>query len=127
MAALAAHKAQHVVSIEIDPLLQAFANANLGYAGILNVDIVGGDGLGGWPSAAPYDAIVVSGGLPEIPEVLRSQLKLGGRLVAIVGTGPVMNACLVRRVTDAAFETEVLFETHAKLLRNAPRPTTFRF
>ena len=127
MAALAAHRGQHVLSIEIEPLLVAFAQANLGRAGIRNVDVEQGDGALGWPARAPYDVIIVSGGLPLIPDELRSQLRVGGRLAAIVGELPSMEAQIVTRVTEAGYETVNLYETSTRLLRNARRPSAFRF
>ncbi len=54
--------------------------------GYTNVHVLHGDGTRGWPEHAPYDAIVVAAGGPKIPELLRSQLKIGGRLVIPVGS-----------------------------------------
>ncbi len=127
MAALAAHKAQHVLSIEIDERLKRFGEANLARAGVRNVRVERGDGARGWPARAPYDVIIVSGGLPTLPPVLLEQLKIGGRLAAIVGEAPVMTAQIVTRVTDAGYDTLKLFETNVKYLRHAWRPSTFRF
>ena len=127
MAALAAHKGQHVLTVEIDPVLQAFARANLARAGVRNVEVEGGDAARGWPARAPYDVIIVSGGLPAIPDSLRSQLRVGGRLVAIVGEPPTMEARVVTRASEAEFEAVNLYETNAKVLRNAWRPSAFRF
>jgi protein-L-isoaspartate(D-aspartate) O-methyltransferase len=127
MAALAAHKAQHVLTIEINPLLAAFGAANLQRNGVRNAHVEAGDGARGWAARAPYDVIIVSGGLPMLPRELLAQLKIGGRLAAIVGDAPVMSAQIVTRVTDAAYDTLRLFETVAKPLLNALRPSNFRF
>jgi protein-L-isoaspartate(D-aspartate) O-methyltransferase len=127
MAALAAHRAQHVLTIEISPLLAAFGAANLQRNGVHNVRVETGDGSRGWAARAPYDVIIVSGALPVMPPELLVQLKIGGRLAAIVGEAPVMSAQIVTRVTETAFETLRLFETVAKPLANALRPSTFRF
>jgi protein-L-isoaspartate(D-aspartate) O-methyltransferase len=127
MAALAAHKGQHVLSIEIDPLLAAFAIANLARAGIRNVEVERGDGALGWPQRAPYDVIIVSGGLPLLPDELRAQLRVGGRLTAIVGELPSMEAQLVTRVAEDDYEVVNLYETSARPLRNARRPSAFKF
>jgi protein-L-isoaspartate(D-aspartate) O-methyltransferase len=127
MAALAAHKAQHVLTVEINPLLNAFGAANLRRNGVHNVRVETGDGSRGWAARAPYDVIIVSGGLPVMPPELPAQLKIGGRLAAIVGEAPAMAAQIVTRVTDSACETLKLFETVAKPLVNAPRPSAFRF
>jgi protein-L-isoaspartate(D-aspartate) O-methyltransferase len=127
MAALAAHKGQHVLSIEIDRLLAAFAIANLARAGIRNVEVEIGDGALGWPPRAPYDVIIVSGGLPLLPDELRAQLRVGGRLTAIVGELPSMEAQLVTRVAEDDYEVVNLYETSARPLRNARRPSAFKF
>jgi protein-L-isoaspartate(D-aspartate) O-methyltransferase len=127
MAALAAHRAQHVLTIEINPLLAAFGAANLQRNGVRNCHVHTGDGVRGWPARAPYDVIIVSGGLPVLPPELTAQLRVGGRLAAIVGEPPAMSAQIVTRVTESACDTLRLFETVAKPLANAPRPPAFRF
>lgn len=127
MAALSAHKALHVLSIEIDERLKRFGEANLARAGVRNVRVELGDGARGWAARAPYDVIIVSGGLPALPPGMTEQLKIGGRLFAIVGEPPVMTAQMVTRVTDAGYDTLELFETNVKFLRNAWRPSAFRF
>jgi protein-L-isoaspartate(D-aspartate) O-methyltransferase len=127
MAALAAHRAQTVWSIEIDPRLAAFGAANLARAGVRNAHVEVGDGARGWAAHAPYDVIIVSGSLPFIPDALRAQLKPGGRLAAIVGRAPAMHAQIVTRTTADSFEVLPLFETQAKPLRNALHVSNFRF
>jgi len=127
MAALLAHKAQQVLSVEIDPRLAAFGAANLARAGVHNVKLEIGDASRGWQGGAPYDVIVVTGSLPVMPDTLRRQLKVGGRLAAIVGEDPVMSAELITRKSDTAFESVRLFETRLAPLRNALRPSNFRF
>ncbi len=127
MAALAAHRAQHVLTIEIDPRLAAFGAGNLERYGVRNARVELGDGSRGWAARAPYDAIIVSGGLPVVPPELLAQLKIGGRMSAIVGEPPVMSAQIVTRLTESAYDTLRLFETVAKPLVNAWRPPAFRF
>ncbi len=131
MAALLAHHARHVVTVEIEPELKAMAELNLQQYGIGNVTVALGDGARGWagsaPHAAPYDLIMVSGALPVLPQSMLDQLKVGARLLAIVGEAPVMSACLVRRTANDAWETTKLFETSAQPLRHAEAPPAFRF
>ena len=127
MAALAAHKGQHVLTVEINPRLAAFGAANLERNGVLNVRVETGNGARGWPAKAPYDVIILSGSLPVLPPDLLAQLKIGGRLAAIVGDAPVMSAQIITRVTEAGYETLRLFETVVKPLVNAWRPSSFRF
>jgi protein-L-isoaspartate(D-aspartate) O-methyltransferase len=127
LAALAAHKAQHVLSVEIDERLHRFGSANLARAGVRNVAVELGDGARGWGARAPYDVIIVSGSLPALPAELLAQLKIGGRLAAIVGDAPVMVAQIVTRVSDNGYDTLPIFDTNVKPLRNAWRPSSFRF
>jgi protein-L-isoaspartate(D-aspartate) O-methyltransferase len=127
MAALLAHKAQHVLSIEINERLKRFAEANLRRAGIGSVRVELGDGSRGWPARAPYDVIMVSGSLPALPDGLLQQLKVGGRLGVTVGDSPVMSAQIITRLSDGSYDTLRLFETDVEPLRNAWRPSAFRF
>lgn len=131
MAALLARHARHVVTVEIEAELHKLAEANLKANGISNVTVALGDGARGWAGsgahAAPYDVIMVSGSLPVLPSSLLAQVKVGGRLLAIVGEAPVMAACLVTRTAVDAWDTVRLFETSAKPLRNAEAPSAFHF
>ena len=131
MAALLAHKARHVTSLEIDPDLASFAAANLKRAGVMNASVVTADGAAGLAGdlvkEGPFDVIVFSGSVAEVPETLLSQLKVGGRLTAIVGAEPVMRAILITRSDDRGFERTVLFDTVAQRLRGFAEPTRFRF
>ena len=127
MAGLLAHRARHVTTVEIEPELHSMARDNLRQAGIDNVDVVQGDGAQGWAAAAPYDVIMVSGSMPLLPSSFLQQLKIGGRLVAIIGEAPAMVAQVVTRVTEQAFSTTKLFETTVQPLRNAATPSHFQF
>ena len=126
MAALLAHKAQHVTTLEIDPDLARLATANLKRAGVTNVSVVNADGARSLPADGPFDVIVLSGSVAEVPEAVLGQLKVGGRLVAIVGQEPVMRALLVTRSANGLGRT-VLFDTVAQRLRNFDEPTKFHF
>jgi len=127
MAALAAHRAHSVLSIEIDRRLHAFGSANLDRAGVRNARVELGDGARGWSERAPYDVIIVSGSLPVMPEQLPAQLKVGGRIAAIVGDAPAMTAQIITRISETSYDMLPLFETCLKPLRNAWRPDPFRF
>jgi len=85
-AAVVAELVRQVISIEIVPELASAAARTLERLGYDNVEVVLGDGSLGWPPRAPYDAIVVAAGAPEIPEPLIAQLAPGGRLVIPVGS-----------------------------------------
>ena len=122
MAALLASLTQEVTTVEIDRGLADQARKNLERAGIANARVEQGDGLKGWPAKAPYDVIVVSGGVTAVPEALFEQLKPGGRLIAIVGTAPLMRTELYTRDVEGAITSVTLFETETAMLANAPKP-----
>jgi len=127
MAALLAHKAQQVISLEIRPALAALAAANLRHAGIANASVRGADGSQGLPGEGPFDVIALSGSVAAVPQALLDQLKPGGRLVAIVGQEPVMQATLITRVGTSQFKQEQLFDTVAPRLQGFAEPAAFRF
>ncbi|MGS0744184.1 protein-L-isoaspartate O-methyltransferase family protein [Glaciimonas sp. GG7] len=129
MAALLAHKARHVVTVEIDPVLVALAEKNLSAYGVRNVEVVEGNGAQGWTDGkeTSYDVIVISGSLVTLPNVFLTQLKVGGRIVAIIGEAPVMTAQVITRISETAYDTRNLFETSTKPLRNAAPHSVFKF
>jgi protein-L-isoaspartate(D-aspartate) O-methyltransferase len=127
MAALLAAHADHVWSMEIVPELAVMARDNLARHGVSNVSVETGDGSGGLPAHAPYDAIMLSASVPAVSQALLDQLKVGGRLFAIVGEAPVMTAQVITRVSEDGFRSVNLFETLADPLQNAPAATQFTF
>lgn len=84
-AAVASRLCAHVFSVEIQPPLAARAARLLRELGYDNVSVRSGDGFRGWPEAAPFDAMVITAAVPEIPDKLLKQLKAGGRAVLPVG------------------------------------------
>ena len=126
-AALLAARTEWVRTIELEPELVKLAGANLARNGVENVVVVQGDGIAGWAERAPYDVIVVSGGLPFVPQALLEQLKVGGRLFAFVGEAPVMKARLITCEAEGRFRTEDVFETVVPMLENAPQREAFSF
>lgn len=126
-AALLAARAEWVRTMEIEPELVKFASDNLARNGVENVVVAQGDGMAGWAERAPYDVIVLSGGVPFVPQELLEQLKVGGRLFAFVGEAPVMKARLITCEAEGRFRTEDIFETVVPMLRNAPRHDAFSF
>jgi protein-L-isoaspartate(D-aspartate) O-methyltransferase len=127
LTALLAALAQHVYSVEINPRLETFARENLARAGVRNVTVERGDGAPGWPRYAPYDIIVLGGSVPVLPDAWPHQLRAGGRLFAVVGDPPVMEARLVTCVVEGSFNSVNLFETVLTPLVNAPQPNRFSF
>ena len=126
MAALLAARAQRVVTLEIVPELARMARENLQRAGIRNVEVREADGAKGLPAEGPFDAILLSGSVAEVPPALLSQLKVGGRLAGIVGTD-VQRATFITRTGDAAYTTTQPWDTAAPRLAHFPEPSRFRF
>jgi protein-L-isoaspartate(D-aspartate) O-methyltransferase len=100
---------------------------NLRAQEVLNVTVELGDAALGWAAHAPYDVIVLTGSTPLLPDSLLAQLKVGGRLFAIVGDAPLMEARLVTCVAEGVFRTVNLFETCVQPLLNAAHPERFVF
>ena len=126
-AALLAHRAKHVYSVEIDPELKASAEAKLRQAGVANVTVELGDGANGWNKRAPCDVIVLTGSTPMLPPQFLQQLSVGGRLFAVVGNPPVMAARLVTCTGVGAYDTIDLFETSLAPLAHALAGERFKF
>jgi protein-L-isoaspartate(D-aspartate) O-methyltransferase len=133
MAALIARLAASVLTVEKAPALAEFAQTNLNNSNITNVEIVQANGLIENPRWAHvgFDAIAISGAVEKIPDHLIGLLNPGGRLVAITGQAPVMQAVLIERVGDApvnqGVRSTVLFETLTRLLDDAPKISHFKF
>ena len=127
MAALLAHRAQRVITVEIEPELARMARANLQKAGVHNVEVLELDASQGIKAEGPFDVIVLSGSVAEVPQVLLAQLKPGGRLVGIVGEEPAMNATVVTRTGETTWTTKTPWDTVAPRLLNFPAPSRFQF
>ncbi|RQO77526.1 protein-L-isoaspartate O-methyltransferase [Aquitalea sp. FJL05] len=127
LTALLAKLGRHVYSVEINAATRETAAANLKKAGIGNVTLVEGNGLDGLQQQAPFDVIVVGGSLPVVPESLKSQLAVGGRMIVVVGDLPVMSCKLIKRVGESSFSETNLFETCISRLAKAEAIEPERF
>ena len=127
MAALLAHKAQTVTTIERVPALAKQAAANLRHAHIANVTVREGEGAAGDAAGGPWDVILLSGSVAAVPSGLLDQLKVGGRLLAVVGQEPVMRALRITRQSASALQTEALFDTVVPRLSGFDEPSRFSF
>jgi protein-L-isoaspartate(D-aspartate) O-methyltransferase len=108
-AAVLAEIASEVYTIERIAQLAQKAGAALSEIGCENAHVIHADGTLGWPDLAPYDAIVVAAGGPEVPESLKNQLKTGGRLVIPIGTDTRSQELVrVTRISETDFKTEDL-------------------
>jgi len=110
LAALLAHMARHVTVLETSPVLKQLAENNLSANGVRNVSVLAENGLSGQHTGS-YDVIVVAGSIEHIPEQLKKQLNVGGRLLAVVGQLPVMQAELVTRTSESAYTSRSVFDT----------------
>jgi len=127
MAALLAGRAQRVISLEIEPELARMARENLQKAGVRNAEVREADGSRGLAAEGPFDVIMLSGSVAEVPPALLEQLKVGGRLAAIVGEEPMMRATIITRTGDATYTTAQPWDTVAPRLLHFPEPSRFRF
>lgn len=125
--ALLAKLSHHVVSVEIKPEFSSQAAAKLKAHEIENVSLDIGDGCQGWPAQAPYDAIILTGSVPELPQAFKNQLTIDGRIVAVVGELTIMEATMWHRVDEHAWRTVSLFDTSIPPLKNSERPPAFVF
>ncbi len=127
MAALLARRAQSVLTLDIHEELADMARSNLHHAGIHNAQVRHADGNQGAADDGPFDVIVLSGSVAQAPKDLLGQLKVGGRLSAILGDEPVMRATIWYRTGETSFEAKQRWDTVAPRLLNFPEPPRFHF
>lgn len=125
--ALLAGLAGEVVSVEIEPELQEEARQRLQKMGIDNVTLEQGDASMGWDKHQPYNAIAVTGSMPSVPQALKENLQVGGRLFVISGNAPVMEATLITRINANEWREEFLFETVLPPLQGVESTNSFSF
>lgn len=118
LTAVMAGLADHVWSVDIFPELQRLAEYHR-----KNISLEVGDAACGWPKGGTFDAIAITGSLPALPKAFLEALKPGGRLFAVLGRSPVMEAVRITRMGEQEWSREGLFETVIPpLLHNEPRP-----
>ncbi|MBY0575088.1 MAG: protein-L-isoaspartate O-methyltransferase [Gallionellaceae bacterium] len=127
LTALLSTLAAQVTSVEIVPELSAIARQNLEACPRNNIILEVGDASHGWGFGASYDVIVLTGSTPVLPAAFQNSLNVGGRLFAIVGDEPVMEARLITRVAPDTFETVNIMEACVAPLRNAEQTRRFVF
>ncbi len=127
MTALLASQGAHVYSVEIVKEFTLAASARLALHGIRNVTLETADAALGWDKHGPYDVIVITGSLPILPLAFQQSLNTGGRLFAVVGEAPAMDARLITCAVSGSYGTASLFETCIPALRNAPQRAQFSF
>lgn len=127
LTALLSALAGHVTTVEIVPELGSSAKQKLATNRHDNIAFETGDASHGWGMGKSYDVIVLTGSTPVLPEAFQNSLKVGGRLFAIVGDAPVMEAKLITRVASDTFETRDIMEACVAPLQNAEQPDRFVF
>ena len=129
--ALLGHKAQQVTVMDSDADILSLAKAALSQAGSTNVvlrEVKSNDMARGLPDQAPFDVVLFAGSVPAVPKALFNQLKAtSGRLLAIVGQEPVMQATLYSRNTQGSAHATQLFDTVAARLPGFDEPSRFQF
>ena len=114
--ALLAKLTDFVYSIEINTENKQFALDNLSKVGIKNALVIEANGINGISNKAPFDKIFIGGGIAKVSDELKQQLRVGGRLVAIVGKSPIMHAVVIEKIADNEYKEIQLFETDVNML-----------
>lgn len=127
MAALLAHRAAEVLTLEINPALAERAAETLRRNGVNNVEVRHADGAKPLASGPSFDVIVLSGSVAKVPQNLLGSLKVGGRLVAIVGDEPMMRSTVITRVSEGQWDTAEPWDTVAPRLLSFVEPSRFSF
>lgn len=127
MTALLAKLAHHVYSVDILPEMTAMAHTHIGTLNIDNVTLETGDASESWTKHSPYDLIVITGSLPELSEAFKQSVNIDGRIFAILGDAPAMQATLFTRTDKDTWETDVLYETVVPRLQNVKERKQFNF
>jgi protein-L-isoaspartate(D-aspartate) O-methyltransferase len=126
LTSLLATLGKQVYSVELYPDFSRTALEALAQHQHKNVTLEVGDAATGWDRHGPYDVIVLTGSVPVLPESFKQSLISGGRLFAVVGNAPAMDAIVIQRVGNGFSERSV-FETVLPALVNAKAPVTFDF
>lgn len=127
LTALLASLAAEVTSVDIVPEFTRSALQKLRAHGFDNVMLHTGDAARDWIDAAGFDVIVLTGSTPLLPDAYRHRLRAGGRLFAITGTAPVMQAQLITCSAPGTTRSVTVFETCVAPLVNALQPAAFVF
>lgn len=125
--ALLAKLGHHIYSVDLYDDFMIGASEALFRQGIHNITLETGDAATGWDKHEPYDIIAITGSMPILHENFKSLLRPGGRLIAILGDAPNMQATRVTRVSNSEWQYQTLFETECLPLLNVVEPERFQF
>lgn len=126
LTACLAHLGGKVLSVDIHADFTAAAAARLQAHHINNVRLQTGDAAQDWGEGL-FDVIVLGGAVPTVGSSWRERLKVGGRLFAVVGEPPIMEAMLITRTGQSTWYPQSLFDTELSYLVNAGRGVSFDF
>ena len=126
MTALLSHAGANVTTVEIYPELISSAAEALAAASISNLSMEQGDASTGWGPEAFWDAILLTASVPELPVAFTESLVTGGRLVAVIGSGPAMEAVRIDRDEGGVLSRISLFDTRLAPLVNASTNRIFQ-
>ncbi len=127
LTALLAQFAHEVVSVDINALMQAEAQHNLAKHQIENVKLITADASLGFEQHGMFDVIVITGGLPKLPETYKHILNLNGRIFAILGRAPIMKALIINHPTIEVWQETVLYETVVPMMEQSNHLKEFDF
>ncbi|MEM9300607.1 MAG: protein-L-isoaspartate O-methyltransferase [Pseudomonadota bacterium] len=122
-----AQLARHVISVERSAELADAARARLDRADVENAEVIVADALGDWTPGRYFDVVAVTGSARVLPERFRSWVKPGGRLFAVGGDSPAMEAVIYRHLDDGGWSEESLFETDLPRLVGAEDTESLAF
>ena len=124
LTALISKLAKEVTTVELNESLSNTAQSRLKNYNNINFEI--GDAAQDWDNGKTYDAIVLTGSVPEVPNAYMEKLNLGGRLAVISGSAPAMTAKVITRISEQEWDTESLFETELAPLINTRLTSGFK-
>jgi len=127
LTALIAKLAKQVYSVDIHADFVETAQQTLAAHDINNAMVEQGDASSGWDRHGPYDVVILTGSTPAVPNALLQDLRVGGRLFAVTGDSPVMEAQLFLRPQIDEWSSETLFETVLPRLQGFDAPQQFLF
>ena len=127
LTALLAQSVQHVYSVDIFNEFLTAADAKFKRLNLENITLLEGNAANGWSNQQPYDIICITGSLPVLPESFQQQMKIGGKLFAIIGSQQIMQAMLITRMSENQWRHRSLFETYIPALLHGSKPKKFYF
>ena len=127
LTALLAKMAYHVYSVDYHNQYMQKIHENLAELNISNVTLQLGNATHGWEKQQPYDVIVITGSLDFLPKQFQQQLTIGGRIFAVINSGPAMHVHLIKRNSEQSWENTILFETAIPPFAEALKKSKFIF